>query len=393
MTMGFDIREQDAQTAARTGRLHTPHGMVETPAFMPVGTRGAVKGLTPEQVRATGAQIVLANTYHLLLRPGIDAVEQLGGLHRLMAWDGPILTDSGGFQVFSLQSLRRVGEDGVRFASHIDGAPLELNAAAAIEAQNRLGADIIMCFDECPALPCSTEALTAAVDRTIRWAEACKQAHRRGDQMLFGIVQGGTDAEQRAHCARALVAMAFDGYAIGGLSVGEDPAERNATVGVTAPLLPVDKPRYLMGVGTPMDILAAVEAGVDMFDCVLPTRNGRNAYAFTRQGPVRLRNTAHSQDDGPIEPGCDCYACRRFTRAALRHFFNVGEMIGPILVSWHNLRFYQRWMAEIREHIDRGDFAAWAARQRELNEDMTQAGFDDTSDAAPRLSERKETQT
>ncbi len=393
MTMGFDIHEQDARTAARTGRLHTPHGTVETPAFMPVGTRGAVKGLTPEQVRATGAQIVLANTYHLLLRPGIDAVEQLGGLHRLMAWDGPILTDSGGFQVFSLQSLRHVGEDGVRFASHMDGAALELNAAAAIEAQNRLGADIIMCFDECPALPCSTEALTAAVDRTIRWAEACKQAHRRDDQMLFGIVQGGTDAEQRARCARALVAMEFDGYAIGGLSVGEDPAERNATVGVTAPLLPADKPRYLMGVGTPMDILAAVEAGVDMFDCVLPTRNGRNAYAFTRQGPVRLRNTAHSQDDGPIEPGCDCYACRTFTRAALRHFFNVGEMIGPILVSWHNLRYYQRWMAEIREHIDRGDFAAWAARQREWNEAMTQAGFDDTSDAALRLSERKETQT
>jgi len=382
MTTGFQIVTGDAGSDARTGRLHTPHGAVRTPAFMPVGTRGAVKGLTPQQVRDTGAEIVLANTYHLLLRPGVEAVERLGGLHRLMAWDGPILTDSGGFQVFSLQSLRRIDDDGVRFASHIDGAPLELTPAGVIDAQNRLGADVIMCFDECPALPCPPQALRAAVDRTIRWAEQCKRAHRRTDQMLFGIVQGGLDANLRADCARALAAMDFDGYAIGGLSVGEGPTERETAVRATTPHLPADKPRYLMGVGTPMDILAAVAAGVDMFDCVLPTRNGRNAYAFTLDGPVRLRNAVHADDDGPIEPGCDCYACRHFTRAALRHFFNVGEMLGPILVSWHNLRFYQRWMAAIRDHIDRGDFTAWATREKQRYEHRTQTAVDPTTDAA-----------
>jgi len=356
----FEVITQDAGSFARRGRLQTAHGTVETPVFMPVGTRGSVKGLTPEQVKTTGAQIILANTYHMVIRPGVDVVEANGGLHGLMAWDGPILTDSGGYQVFSLSTLNRIGADGVEFASHIDGAKIYLDPVVATQTQNRLGADIIMCFDECTPWPCPADHLNKAVERTIRWAAQCREAHANKRQLLFGIVQGGTDPHLRKYCAEKLMEMDFDGYAIGGLSVGEGHDPMVQTVRFTAPLLPEGKARYLMGVGMPVDIVEAVRAGVDMFDCVLPTRNGRNAYAFTANGPVRMRNSCYQSDTTPIEDGCDCYACRHFGKGSIRHFFNVGEMLGPILVTIHNLRYYQRLMQDIRTQIESGTFSTWA---------------------------------
>jgi len=359
----FKVEIRDKNSRARYGLLNTRHGRVHTPAFMPVGTSGAVKGLTPQQVKETGAEIVLANTYHLMLRPGIDAVEKSGGLHNFMAWDGPILTDSGGYQIFSLNSLTRVTDDGVEFASHIDGTKHFLDAERATEIQNRLGADIIMCLDECMPYPCERDKLEKAVERTIRWAGRCKAAHKNSGRLLFGIVQGGTEPDLRTHCAKQLINIGFDGYAIGGLSVGEGHASMLRTVQHTTALLPEDEPRYLMGVGTPADIIAAVAAGVDMFDCVIATRNGRNAYAFTAAGPVRMRNSEHSDNPGPIEAGCDCYCCRNFSRAAVRHFFNIAEMLGPILTSIHNLRFFQRLMGEIRQKIQNGNFTDWARQQ------------------------------
>ena len=367
----FQVLNTDPNCAARRGVLTTAHGTVPTPAFMPVGTGGAVKGIASEQLEATGAGIILANTYHLLLRPGVDVVERLGGLHSLMAWDRPILTDSGGYQVFSLSALTKIDEEGVEFASHIDGARIHLNAEIATEVQVRLGADIIMCFDECTPFPVEKTRLEQAVARTTQWAKRCKATHRplveaqKTASLLFGIVQGGIDAELRRRCAGQIVDIGFDGYAIGGLSVGEGHVEMARTVQHTVPALPADAPRYLMGVGMPVDILAAVMAGVDMFDCVLPTRNGRNAFAFTQRGPLRLRNSSHTDSTEPVEPGCDCYGCRHYTRGAIRHFFNSGEMLGPILLSIHNLRFYQRLMSDIRDHIERGDFADWAAREIE----------------------------
>jgi queuine tRNA-ribosyltransferase len=360
MMKRFEVIKIDTHSVARRGRLTTPHGTVETPAFMPVGTRGSVKGLTPRQVRDTGSQIILANTYHMLLRPGTETVEALGDLHGLTGWDGPILTDSGGYQVFSLSTLNRIGDDGVEFASHIDGEKVYLDACIATTVQNRLGADIIMCFDECTPWPCPQDRLEKAVERTIRWAEQCKDSHANEQQMLFGIVQGGVDAALRRRCVESLVPMDFDGYAIGGLSVGEGHEPMVATVRYTAPLLPAGKPRYLMGVGMPVDIIEAVRAGVDMFDCVLPTRNGRNAFAFTDDGPMRMRNSVYARDRNPIESGCTCEACRQFGRGAIRHFFNVGEMLGPILVSLHNISYYQRLMQQIRTQIENGTFDAWA---------------------------------
>lgn len=356
----FELQKTDSRTAARLGELNTAHGKVATPVFMPVGTRGAVKGITPQHLAETGASIVLANTYHMLIRPGVDIVEALGGLHTLTNWPGPILTDSGGFQVFSLSTLNRIGDDGVEFASHIDGAKLYIDAKAATVTQNRLGADIIMCFDECTPYPCEPKKLSDAVERTIRWAGQCKEAHRNRAQLLFGIVQGGLDRTLRQSCAERLTAMDFDGYALGGLSVGENHDQMIETVSFTAPLLPAGKPRYLMGVGMPADIVAAVRAGVDMFDCVLPTRNGRNAFAFTADGPIRLRNSVYARDTSPVEPGCTCYCCRNFSKGTLRHFFNVGEMLGPILVSLHNIAYYQRLMNEIRQRIRDGRFADWS---------------------------------
>ena len=362
---GFRVICKDGGTAARRGVLETGHGEVATPVFMPVGTCGAVKGITPRHLEETGASVILANTYHMLLRPGVEVVEKLGGLHKIMCWEKPILTDSGGYQVFSLNSLTRISEDGVEFASHIDGQRIWLDAERATEIQNRLGADIIMCFDECTPFPCEPVTLEKSVERTLRWAGRCRKAHGNESQMLFGIVQGGVNFPLRTHCADELGKMDFDGYSIGGLSVGEGHKLMMDTVEVTTEALPAGKPRYLMGVGTPGDIIGAVMRGVDMFDCVLPARNGRNAYAFTENGPIRLRNSVHIEDTGPIEEGCDCYCCGHFSRGTLRHFFNVNEMLGPIMVSIHNIRFYQRLMCEIRAEIEKGTFKEWGMERLE----------------------------
>ena len=356
----FEILHKDSCSSARAALLTTTHGQVETPSFMPVGTAGAVKGITPEQLKETGASIILANTYHLMLRPGVKTIEKLGGLGKFMGWDKPILTDSGGYQVFSLSPLTKIDDEGVEFASHIDGAKVYLNAEITTEIQNRLGVDIIMCLDQCTAFGAADIQVKQAVERTIQWAKRAKDAHANSDQLLFGIVQGGINPELRTYCALELVKTGFDGYAIGGLSVGEGHKNMIKTVEHTMQYLPQDKPHYLMGVGTPADIIAAVKAGIDMFDCVLPTRNGRNAFDFTENGPVRLRNNAHIDDSGPIEAACDCYCCRNFSRGTLRHFFNSSEMLGPILVSIHNLTFYQRLMAKIRQKLKDGEFANWA---------------------------------
>lgn len=354
----LEIHRRDDATSARLGRVTTPHGSFDTPAFMPVGTQGSVKGILPDHLRATGAQIILANTYHLMLRPGERTVAELGDLHRFMAWDGPILTDSGGFQVFSLADLNKITDEGVDFKSHIDGAMVHLSPERSMEVQNALGADIIMMFDECPPADAPLEYHAQAVERTIRWAHRCVAAHQRADQQgLFGIVQGGTDENLRRKCAEALIQLDLPGYALGGLAVGEGFEAMKKILEQATPMLPADKPRYLMGVGYPRDIVTAVAAGIDMFDCVLPTRNGRNAYAFTSAGPIRLRNTQYSRDPLPIDENCDCYACSHFSRGAIRHYFFAGEMLGPILVSVHNIRFYQKLMADIRKAIEEGRFA------------------------------------
>jgi queuine tRNA-ribosyltransferase len=339
--------------------LETPHGVIDTPAFMPVGTRATVKGLTPKQIRATQTGILLANTYHLMLRPGAEIVEQLGGLHRFMQWDRPILTDSGGFQVFSLADLRKLSDEGVTFQSHIDGATIELTPEASIRVQNQLGADIIMAFDECPPLPATSEALAAAVQRTTAWALRSKQAHQRSDQALYGIIQGGLDLEFRRRSLNELAEIGFDGYAIGGLSVGEPPAEMHALLHEFAGELPPDQPRYLMGVGRPVDLIEAVFAGVDQFDCVLPTRNGRKGYAFTSGGVVRMKNAVHRTDEGPLDPNCDCECCAQYSRGYLRHLFQVEELLGPTLVSLHNIAFYQGLMRQMRGAIEAGQLDAW----------------------------------
>jgi queuine tRNA-ribosyltransferase len=353
----YELLQADAASRARLGRVHTPHGPFDTPAFMPVGTQGTIKGVLPDHVAATGSQCILANTYHLMLRPGEKVVADLGDLHRFMAWPGPILTDSGGFQVFSLADLNKITDDGVTFRSHIDGAVVHLTPARSMQVQNDLGADIIMAFDECPPADAPLEYHLTAVERTLRWASLCIEAHARPDrQALFGIVQGGTNPALRQRCADELIRMDFPGYAIGGLAVGEGFEAMQGVLNLVTPLLPADKPRYLMGVGYPRDIVAAVRQGVDMFDCVLPTRNGRNAYAFTASGAIRLRNAQFQRDTGPIEAGCDCYACAHFTRGAIRHYFFASEMLGPVLVSVHNIRFYQRFMADIRRAIAGGVF-------------------------------------
>ncbi|MCK6483345.1 MAG: tRNA guanosine(34) transglycosylase Tgt [Phycisphaerae bacterium] len=357
--IAFEIVARDVRSAARCGRLSTPHGVVETPAFMPVGTAATVKGLTPEQVRAVGTQVILANTYHLALRPGAEAVAELGGLHVFSGWDGPILTDSGGFQVFSLGELVRVDEDGVSFRSHVDGARLRLDPESATRVQNLLGADIIMAFDQCVPAAASRDEAEAATQRSIRWAQRCKQAHRREDQLLFGIVQGGLFADLRRGCAEALCEMDFPGYAVGGLALGESIEQRDEVLRDTAPYLPDERPRYLMGVGRPVDILHAVSRGIDLFDCVLPTRNGRNSHCFTSVGVVRLRNSAHARSREPLDPACACYTCRHFSRGYLRHLFLADEMLGPILASLHNIAYYQAWMKRIRAAISDGTLIEW----------------------------------
>lgn len=354
----YDLFKTDPNTAARRGRVTTLHGSFETPAFMPVGTQGTVKGILPQFLRESGAGIILGNTYHLMLRPGEKTVAALGDLHKFMGWDGPILTDSGGFQVFSLSDINKVTDVGVTFKSHVDGAMHHLTPEKSIQVQNDLGADIIMCFDQCPPGDAPAKIQQQAFDRTLRWAEQSKKAHARADeQSLFGIVQGGVDLELRAKCAEVLVGLDFPGYALGGLAVGEGFEAMKIVLGHTTQLLPAHKPRYLMGVGFPRDIVEAVRCGVDMFDCVMPTRNGRNAYAFTNSGAIRIKNAQFTRDTGPIEDGCDCHACQHFTRGAIRHFFLASEMLGPMLVSLHNTRFYQRLMADIRSAIEAGTFA------------------------------------
>lgn len=318
---------------------------------MPVGTQGTVKGLTIDQVRATGAQMVLSNTYHLALRPGEEIVRQLGDLHAFMGWDGPILTDSGGFQLFSLAQMTRVTEEGARFRSHIDGSLLELTPERAIAIQEALGSDVAMVLDHVLALPSPPETIRDACERTIRWAERCKAAGTRPDQAQFAIVQGGLDPAMRIWCAEELAKLDFPGYAVGGLSVGEAPEDMYRMLDAVCPAMPTDKPRYLMGVGRPEDLLQAVLRGIDLFDCVLPTRNGRNALAFTDQGPLRLRNLKHQLDRRPLEEGCPCPACKH-SRGYLRHLFMADEMLGPILLTAHNLTYYQRLLAEARQAIE-----------------------------------------
>jgi queuine tRNA-ribosyltransferase len=361
----LQLTVHDTDGPARRGRLATPHGEIATPAFMPVGTAGSVKGITPEQLRATGTEMILANTYHLMLRPGDACVEQLGGLHAMMAWDGPILTDSGGYQVFSLAHLRTLDEQGVTFKSHIDGSDVRLTPERAVEIQHRLGADVMMQLDECPPGQASRDDVRAAVERSAVWARRCREAWESFDrqtaqgrpQALFGIQQGGRHRDLRAASARALVELDLPGYAVGGLSVGEGHEAMCEVLQDIPDLLPADRPRYLMGVGEPRDILAAVASGIDMFDCVLPTRNGRNAQAFTWNGRLKLRNACHTTDTQPIDADCGCYACRHYSRGVIRHLFMANEMLGPTLVSLHNLHFFAEFMTAIRQAIAAGDFA------------------------------------
>jgi len=357
---GFSLLARDG--AARRGRLETAHGTAETPAFMAVGTAATVKGLTPEQVAATGTEIVLGNTYHLMLRPTAERIAELGGLHRFMDWPRPILTDSGGYQVMSLADLRTVSDAGVAFRSHLDGARLMLTPERAVEIQQLLDSDIAMVLDECVRLPAERPALVAAMERSHRWAERCRRAFRpRPGHALFGILQGGDDIAMRHKAAAALIDIGFEGYALGGLAVGEPQEVMLTVVAETTPALPEDRPRYLMGVGKPLDLVGAVMRGIDMFDCVLPTRSGRTGQAFTARGPVNIRNARHQADPRPLDPECACLACSRFSRAYLHHLAKAGEMLGPSLMSLHNLTFYQALMARLRAAVEAGRMAETAA--------------------------------
>ena len=352
----FALKHVDAGCAARRSTFHTPHGPVEMPAFMPVGTVGTVKGVEIQPLVETGAQMVLGNTYHLTLRPGEEVVAALGGLHQFMGWDGPILTDSGGFQLFSLAQMTKVSEERAVFRSHIDGHLLELSPERAIAIQETLGSDVAMVLDHVIGLPSPPEVVRDATERTVRWAQRCREAGRRADQAQFAIVQGGLDPELRAWCAEQLARLDFPGYAVGGLSVGEAPEEMYRALEATVPALPADRPRYLMGVGRPVDLLEAIYRGIDLFDCVMPTRNGRNALAFSDSGSLRLRNLQYARDPRPLQEGCPCPACRR-SRGYLRHLFMAGEMLGPILLSIHNLTYYQRLLADARQAIQQDRFS------------------------------------
>jgi queuine tRNA-ribosyltransferase len=349
--------------SARCGVLSTAHGDIETPAFMPVGTQGVVKALTPRDLEEAGASVILGNTYHLYLRPGDELVARRGGLHQFMGWSRPILTDSGGYQVFSLAARRKVEEEGVHFQSHLDGSAHLLTPEKAVDIQANLGSDIVMVLDECPALPASPDAIERSLLLTSRWARRCRDrflASRErpsaSSALQFGIVQGGTVAELRAKSAELTVAIGFEGYAIGGLSVGEPTLAMYDVIAATAPLLPIDRPRYLMGVGTPLDILEAVARGIDMFDCVLPTRNARNGQLFTSEGPINIKNAAFAEDDSPVDAACRCYACKHFSKAYLRHLFMAGEMTSGTLNTLHNLTFYLDTMRRIRQAIAFGTF-------------------------------------
>ena len=359
MTFRFELSATDG--AARLGRLHTAHGAVDTPAFMPVGTTGTVKAMLPESVARTGAQMVLGNTYHLMLRPGAERVAKLGGLHRFMDWPGPILTDSGGFQVMSLAKLRKMSEEGVTFQSHIDGSSHQLTPERSMEIQRLLDADVTMAFDECTPFPATHEQAAESMRLSMRWARRSRDAFvERAGYGLFGIVQGGIHPELRAESASALISIGFDGYAVGGLAVGEGQEAMFGVLDATVPLLPPDRPRYLMGVGRPADIIGAVRRGIDMFDCVMPTRSGRTAQAFTRRGTLNLRNARHQEDPRPLDEACACPACRNHSRAYLHHLIRCEEILGPMLLTWHNLHYFQDVMRGLRTAIAEGRLAAFA---------------------------------
>lgn len=348
----YELIKTCKQTGARLGRLHTPHGVIETPIFMPVGTQATVKAMTPEELKDIGSQIILSNTYHLYMRPGHDLIERAGGLHKFMNWDKPILTDSGGFQVFSLGPLRKIKEEGVEFRSHLDGSKHFLSPEKATEIQNALGSDIIMAFDECAPYPADRQYVKNSLERTTRWLERCKAAHKYPErQALFGIVQGGMYKELREQSAREITAIDLPGYAIGGLSVGEPKEMMYEVLDYTVPLLPEDKPRYLMGVGSPDDLLESVLRGIDMFDCVLPTRIARNGTAMTSQGKVVVRNASYAEDFTSLDPECDCYTCRNYTKAYLRHLIKCNEILGARLLTIHNLHFLLKLMENVREAI------------------------------------------
>ncbi len=353
----FDLLKKDQHTRARLGRISTKRGLIDTPVFMPVGTQGSVKALDPRELRESGTQIILGNTYHLFIRPGLDIIREAGGLHRFINWPLPILTDSGGFQVFSLANIRKIKAHGVEFRSHLDGSLLFLGPKEAMEIQRVLGSDIAMVFDDCPPHTAAKTQVREAVERTIRWAGECREQPRADGQAVFGIVQGGNHEDLRNQCAKALVKLNFDGYAIGGVSVGEPEPEMMKAIELTEPFLPENKPRYAMGLGTPAQIVELVARGVDMFDCVLPTRVARNGTAFTATGAISIKAGLHKTDWRPIEEGCDCFACKHFTRAYLRHLLNVNEILGLRMLSVHNSHMYLRLMAAIRDHIAAGTFS------------------------------------
>lgn len=358
--MKFDLLKKDGR--ARRGRIITSRGAVDTPAFMPVGTVGTVKGILPEQVAESGAQILLGNTYHLMLRPGAERIASFGGLHNFMNWDKPILTDSGGFQVMSLSKLRKISEEGAVFQSHIDGSPHHLTPERSIEVQHLLDSDITMALDECTPFPADEETAAGSMRLSMRWAQRSKDAFKeRSGYGLFGIVQGSVYPDLREESAEALKKIGFDGYAIGGLAVGEGQELMFATLDITVPHLPEEKPRYLMGVGKPPDIVGAVLRGVDMFDCVIPTRSGRTAQAYTRRGTLNFMNARHAADPRPLDPDCACYTCRHYSRAYLHHMFRSGEMLGPMLASRHNLHYFQELMAGLRGAIEQGTLRQFAA--------------------------------
>jgi queuine tRNA-ribosyltransferase len=356
------------QGLARRGRLTFDRGSVETPAFMPVGTYGTVKAMTPEELQQLGAQIILGNTFHLMLRPGTEVIRRCGGLHRFTHWEGPILTDSGGFQVFSVGELRKITEEGVRFRSPVDGSPVFLSPEISMAVQRELGSDIVMIFDECTPYPADQETARVSMELSLRWAARSREAHGDNPAALFGIVQGGMHEDLREGSLAGLLEIGFDGYAVGGLSVGEPEADRLRVLDFLSDRLPADRPRYLMGVGTPEDIVAAVCRGIDLFDCVMPTRHARNGWLFTHQGTVKIRNAAHRTDEGPLDPLCDCYTCRNYSRAYLHHLDRCHEILGSRLNTLHNLHYYQGLMRGLRGAIETGALSAYLSKFRRLRE-------------------------
>lgn len=358
----FRVLYRDPSCEARRGRLTTSHGVFETPVFMPVGTLATVKSLSPDDLEYLGARIILANTYHLYLRPGHETIRRMGGLHRFMHWNGSILTDSGGFQVFSLAKMRRIDEEGVLFQSHIDGARHKIRPEDAMGIQQALGSDIAMCFDECTPYPVSREYAAESMQRTVRWAERCKSTQMGAEQAVFGIVQGSVFTDLRLECLEKLVQIGFDGYALGSLSIGEPKEEMMKILKAVGPKLPSAAPRYIMGVGTPEDLVEGVRFGIDMFDCVMPTRNARNGMLFTVTGSIQIKNSCYAEDESPIDPGCTCYTCKRFSRAYLRHLFMSRELLAYRLNTLHNLHYYLGLMAEVRGAIEAGQFIEWRER-------------------------------